>query len=106
MFRFTIRDVLWLMLVLGLALALFLEREKHDQTRRLTANLESMFQVLAKRAASHTGWRITRTDTSLQISGPPGSTESLDVSQRTQFPRLSSLRAEWTRESVISSDEN
>ena len=39
MFRFTIRDVLWLMVVVGMAVSLYLERVSR---RRLTADYQRM----------------------------------------------------------------
>ena len=75
MFRFSIRDVLWMTLVVGLALALLVERSNHRETFRTAYKLNRMLDYLATQVTwGHDAWIIKTTDNGIEITMPEANT--------------------------------
>jgi hypothetical protein len=70
MFRFTIRDLLWLTVVIGLVAALLMEKRETATAVNRANNLQSMFEALAQLAAWNEDWRIKTTESSMEIYRP------------------------------------
>src|SRR4029450_5857933 len=68
--RFTIRDVLWLMVVIGLGTALIAERRAKQRATDRANNVLSMLEKIADFAAWEEGWETKTTESTLEIPRP------------------------------------
>ena len=65
--RFTIRDVLWLTVVIGLGLALYRERTRSWELNVYASNLDAAFNHLAI-VMTGDGWEVTLEDDAVEAS--------------------------------------
>jgi hypothetical protein len=72
--RFTIRDLLWLMVVVGLVLGFYCERERKRYFEIAACDLESALHCLASSVSEHEGWDITCENGRMEVVLPEGRT--------------------------------
>jgi hypothetical protein len=68
--RFTIRDLLWLMVVAGMTAALFVERRATLAAASRANKCQALFEELAEFAAWREDWRINASESRLEIYRP------------------------------------
>src|SRR5687768_15946523 len=68
--RFTIRDLLWLMVVIGMGTALIVENRASQRATDRANNVLSMLEKVADFAAWEEGWEIKATESTLEIHRP------------------------------------
>lgn len=103
MYRVSIRDLLWLTLVVGLTIALWMEHARSYKATVAAAHFHKCFDNLARFAVEEGNWKIVWGENYLTVYRPSDPLDQPAFDSAWRFhqnpPGLDPLAGEWSRES-------